>query len=82
MPASLSDRWPALMYRNAAEAYVSRTGKRFDDLHIKPVRVGQSRMWRRMDLDNFIASLPHAEEEAQEGEGCRADEAFGCSSHG
>lgn len=70
--------WPALMTRADAQRYVSRTGKRFDDLRLPVVRVGAARMYRRVDMDTWIASLPTADETAQDDEACRADEAFGC----
>ncbi|MEM1150252.1 MAG: hypothetical protein AAGI03_06805 [Pseudomonadota bacterium] len=58
--------WPALMTKADAQRYVSRTNKRFDDLHLPAVDVGGARMYRRVDIDTWISSLPPADEKKTE----------------
>lgn len=61
---STTERWPALMTAEDAQAYLSISETKFKELRtvgvIRSVRVGSDRLirYRRADLDTFIDGLP------------------------
>lgn len=76
--------WPALMPEKMAAAYLGRSESWLRDARasgITPSRVkaGGSTMYRKHDLDLWIATLPTEDDLQRESEQCAADKAFGCT---
>jgi excisionase family DNA binding protein len=76
---------PALLSEPQAAAYIGVSATTLRGMVERgdapaPVRVGIRRLYRRIDLDAWVASLPSEGEAAAEAESCAADRAFGCAS--
>lgn len=76
--------WPALMGEKMAAAYLGRSESWLRDARARKVtpprvRAAGSPMYRRRDLDLWIATLPNEEELAIGEEQSAANEAFGCT---
>lgn len=76
--------WPALMREKVAAAYLGRSESWLRDARVRRetpprVKAGGSHMYRKKDLDLWIATLPTEEEREKGEERSAADEAFGCT---
>lgn len=76
--------WPALMTETLAAVYVCRSVASVRKLREagefpQRARVGGSLLYRRADLDRWIATLPTEGEQEEIDAACYADEVFNCA---